>query len=71
MPTLNEFLEKALDGVKLDEIESPHMHKKLKSLNIEFIAIRNQLKMDGYDKEADQFFMKASDLIQMVKKTYK
>ncbi len=69
--TMNEFLEGALEGQKLDEIESPQMFKKLKSLNTEFLAIKNQLKMDGHDKEADQFFLKAGDLIRTVKKVYK
>ena len=56
---------------KLDEIESPNTHVLLRKINLLNIEIRNQLKLDGYDKEADKIFLKASDLIKEIKKLYK
>lgn len=65
-----DHLMSTLDVI-VNEIESPQMHTKLKKLSTDFVAIKNQLKMDGYDKESDQFYLKAMDLIQMAKKVYK
>jgi hypothetical protein len=55
----------------INEIVSPQMHKKLKSLQTEFTAIRNQMKTDGHDKEADQVFMEFGDVVTKIKKVYK
>jgi hypothetical protein len=70
--TLNEFLENALkDRPVVNEIVSPQMHKKLKTLQTEITAIRNQMRMDGYDKQADQIYMKFSDVLREINKVYK
>lgn len=69
--TLNEYLDKAMKGVKLNEMEGWLLSVLLKKLGFLNIEIRNQLKLDGYDKEADKIFLKASDLIKEIKKVYK
>lgn len=65
METLNSV------GKRINELESPQMHKFLKDFQTRFTALRNQLKTDGHDKEADSIFMELNDIVSKIKKLYK
>ena len=55
----------------INEMISPQMSKKLKKLTVDLTAIRNQMKQDGLDKEADQMWLQATGVISSINKSYK
>jgi hypothetical protein len=60
-----------MDEDTINEIVSPQMRKMTQKMKADANAVRNQMRMDGYDKEADQVFLAFSDALNMINKAYK